>query len=57
MLHGLLLLIILLLGSLEEYLSEKDFKKEDVGPPAEEKKKFSFNDSVENWANERIKDH
>jgi hypothetical protein len=39
------------------YLSEKDFKKEDVGPPPEVKKKFSFNDSVENWANERIKDH
>ena len=39
------------------YLSEKDFVKEEVGPPPEIKKKFSFNDSVENWANERIKDH
>ena len=39
------------------YLSEKDFEKEDIGPPAEVKKKFSFNDSVENWADERIKDH
>ena len=39
------------------YLSEKDFVKEEVGPPPEVKKKFSFNDSVENWANEKIKDY
>ena len=40
------------------YLSEKDFDANDIGPPQSQvKKKFSFNDTVENWADEKIKDH
>ena len=41
------------------YLSEKDFEKEDIGPVEDTivKKKFSFNDTVEIWADEKIEDH